>query len=82
MTSTVLVALLAVAGLSACEKATVKPPAEVQPVVQKQVAIPGPVVAPVPVHGPTAPSGAATDAGEKVAPDNLGDTVLVLPEKH
>lgn len=42
MKSTILVAMLAIIGLTACEKTTVNPPATViTPTVEKQVAVPG-----------------------------------------
>jgi hypothetical protein len=78
MKTTLLVALLAVVGLTACEKTTVNPPATVvQPTVEKQVAVPGPAV-PVPVPGPAGAPGAP---GEKGEPGKPGDTVVVLPEE-
>jgi hypothetical protein len=78
MKTTLLVAMLAVIGLTACEKTTVTPPATVvQPTVEKQVAVPGPAV-PVPVPGPAGAPGAP---GEKGEPGKPGDTVVVLPEE-
>jgi hypothetical protein len=79
MKTTLLVAMLAVIGLTACEKTTVNPPATtvVQPTVEKQVAVPGPAV-PVPVPGPAGAPGAP---GEKGEPGKPGDTVVVLPEE-
>lgn len=75
MKATVLVAMLAVIGLSACEKTTVNPPATtvVQPTttVEKQVAVP------VAVPGPAGPAGTP---GEKGEAGKAGDTVVVLPE--
>jgi hypothetical protein len=77
MKTTLLVAMLAVIGLTACEKTTVNPPATtvVQPTVEKQVAVPGPAV---PVPGPAGAPGAP---GEKGEPGKPGDTVVVLPEE-
>jgi hypothetical protein len=79
MKTSLLVAMLAVIGLTACEKTTVNPPATtvVQPTVEKQVAVPGPAV-PVPVPGPAGAPGAP---GEKGEPGKPGDTVVVLPEE-
>lgn len=82
MKTTLLVAMLAVIGLTACEKTTVNPPATtvVQPTVEKQVAVPGPAVpVPVPVPGP---AGAPGEKGEKGEPGKTGDAVIVVPEKH
>lgn len=71
MKATVLVAMLAIIGLTACEKTTVNPPATtvVQPTttVEKQVAVPG-------------PAGPAGMAGEKGEAGKTGDTVIVVPE--
>ncbi len=76
--TTLLAALLAVAGLTACEKTTVNPaPTVVTPAVEVPVAVPGPAV-PVPVPGPAGPAGAP---GEKGADGKPGDTVIVVPEK-
>lgn len=76
--TTLLAALLAVAGLTACEKTTVNPaPTVVTPTVEVPVAVPGPAV-PVPVPGPQGPAGAP---GEKGEPGKPGDTTIVLPEK-
>jgi hypothetical protein len=79
MKTTLLVAMLAVIGLTACEKTTVNPPATtvVQPTVEKQVAVPGPAV-PVPVPGPAGAPGATGAKGE---PGKTGETVVVLPEE-
>jgi hypothetical protein len=89
MKTTLLVAMLAIIGLTACEKTTVNPPATtvVNPTVEKQVAVPGPAV-PVAVPGPAGAPGApgATgdkgDAGKPGEPGKPGDTVIVVPEKH
>ena len=73
MKITILAALLAVAGLTACEKTTVNPPATVvTPTVEKQSATP-PATVPVPVPGPQGP------AGEKGEPGKPGDTTVILP---
>jgi hypothetical protein len=82
MKTTLLVAMLAVIGLTACEKTTVNPPATtvVTPTVEKQVAVPGPAVpVPVPVPGP---AGAPGEKGDKGEPGKTGDAVIVVPEKH
>ncbi|MFL6707099.1 MAG: hypothetical protein ACJ8HI_02710 [Massilia sp.] len=79
MKATILVAMLAVVGLTACEKTTVNPPATVvQPTatVEKQVAVP----VPVPVPGPAGPAGAPGTPGEKGEPGKAGDTVVVVPD--
>lgn len=86
MKTTLLVAMLAVIGLTACEKTTVNPPSTtvVNPTVEKQVAVPGPAVA-VPVPGPAGAPGAPGDkgdAGKPGEPGKPGDTVIVVPEKH
>ena len=77
MKTTILVAMLAVVGLTACEKTTVNPPATVvQPTatVEKQVAVP----VPVPVPGPAGPAGAPGEKGEQ---GKTGDTaVVVVPD--
>jgi hypothetical protein len=77
MKITLLAALLAVIGLTACEKTTVNPPATtvVTPTVETPVAVP----TPVPVPGPAGPAGAP---GEKGEPGKAGDTVIVVPEKQ
>lgn len=85
MKITLLAALLAVAGLTACEKTestTVNPPATT--IVETPAA--APAVVPVPVPGPAgAPGepgkdGAAGAAGE-AGKDGTGDTVIVMPEQ-
>jgi hypothetical protein len=86
MKTTILIALLAVIGLTACEKTTVNPPATtvVNPTVEKPVAVPGPAV-PVPVPGPAGAPGAPGEKGAPGAqgePGKPGDTVIVVPEKH
>lgn len=81
MKFTLLAALLAVAGLTACEKTTVNPaPTVVTPTVEVPVAVPGPTVA-VPVPGPAGAPGAPGATGEKGADGKPGDTVIVVPEK-
>jgi hypothetical protein len=82
MKTTLLVAMLAVVGLTACEKTTVNPPATtvVQPTVETPVAVPGPAV-PVPVPGPAGAPGAPGAPGEKGETGKPGDTVVVLPEE-
>ncbi len=81
MKMTLLAALLAVAGLTACEKTTVNPaPTVVTPTVEVPVAVPGPAV-PVPVPGPAGPAGAPGAPGEKGAEGKPGDTLIVVPEK-
>ena len=81
MKITLLAALLAVAGLSACEKTTVTPaaPTVVQPTVEVPVAVPGPAT---PVPGPAGPAGEPGKPGEKGADGKPGDTVIVVPEKQ
>jgi hypothetical protein len=86
MKTTILVAMLAIVGLTACEKTTVNPPATtvVTPTVEKQVAVPGPAV-PVAVPGPAGAPGAPGEkgeAGKPGEPGKPGDTVIVVPEKH
>ena len=85
MKMTLLAALLAVAGLTACEKTTVNPaPTVVQPTVEVPVAVPGPAV---PVPGPAGAPGAPGEKGEPGkpgaagVPGKPGDTVIVVPEK-
>jgi hypothetical protein len=82
MKTTLLLAMLAVIGLSACEKTTVNPPATtvVNPTVEKQTAVPGPAV-PVPVPGPAGAPGPKGEPGAPGEPGKPGDTVVVLPEK-
>ena len=84
MKMTLLAALLAVAGLTACEKTTVNPaPTVVQPTVEVPVAVPGPAV-PVPVPGPAGAPGEKGEPGAPGAagePGKPGDTVIVVPEK-
>lgn len=86
MKITVLAALLAVAGLTACEKTTVNPPPTVvAPTVEVPTATPGPAV---PVPGPAGAPGAPGEKGEPGAPGTpgepgkAGDTVIVVPEKQ
>ena len=89
MKISLLAALLAVAGLSACEKTTVTPaaPTVVQPTVEVPVAVPGPAT-PVPVPGPQGPAGEPGkpgepgQPGEKGADGKPGDTLIVVPEKQ
>ena len=97
MKITILVAMLAIVGLTACEKTTVNPPATsttiVTPTVEKQVAVPGPAGAP----GATGTTGAAGTAGatgdvgatgatgatgDTGQTGKTGDTVIVVPEKR
>jgi hypothetical protein len=74
MKMTLLAAVLAVVGLTACEKTTVNPPATVvTPTVEKQSETPPSTV---PVPGPQGPAG---PAGEKGEPGKPGDTTVVLP---
>ena len=75
MKASILVAMLAVIGLTACEKTTVNPPATT--VVQPTATVEKPVAVPVPVPGPAGPAGAPGEKGEAGKP---GDTVVVLPE--
>jgi hypothetical protein len=79
MKTTILAALIAVIGLTACEKTTVNPPTTVvTPTVESKVAVP----VPVPVPGPAGPAGAPGAPGEKGEPGKTGDAVIVVPEKH
>jgi hypothetical protein len=81
MKTTLLVAMLALVGLTACEKTTVNPPASttvVTPTVETPVAVPGPAV---PVPGPAGAPGAPGATGEKGDQGKPGDTVVVLPEE-
>ena len=81
MKITLLAALLAIIGLTACEKTTVNPaPTVVTPTVEVPVAVPGPAV-PVPVPGPAGAPGAPGADGAKGEPGKTGDTVIVVPEK-
>lgn len=69
--STLLIALLAVVGLSACEKATT---VNVPPAESTTTVVPGPAVTvPVPVPGPAGPPGAEGPKGEP----GSGTTVIV-----
>ncbi|MDB5917075.1 MAG: hypothetical protein JWR40_1309 [Massilia sp.] len=72
MKTTILVAMLAIVGLTACEKTTnVNPPATattvVTPTVEKQVAVPGPA-------GATGATGATGDAGSTGSTGATGTT--------
>jgi hypothetical protein len=84
MKTTLLVAMFAVIGLTACEKTTVNPPATttvVTPTVETPVAVPGPAVAvPGPAGAPGAPGAPGAD-GKAGEPGKAGDTVIVVPEK-
>ena len=89
MKTTLLVAMLAIVGLTACEKTTVNPPATtvVTPTVEKQVEVPVPVAVPGPAGaagatGATGTPGATGEAGKAGEPGKPGDTVIVVPEKH
>ena len=78
MKSTLLIAMLAVIGLTACEKTTVNPPSSttvVAPTVEKQVAVP------VAVPGPAGAPGATGATGAAGEPGKAGDTIVVLPEE-
>lgn len=81
-----LAALLACAGLAACEKTEVNPPATtvVQPTVEKQVEVP----VPVPVPGPQGPAGEKGEKGDpgqqgtqgpQGEPGKEGDATIVVP---
>lgn len=89
MKTTILAALLAIAGLTACEKTTVNPPSSTT-VVTPTVEVPSAAPAPVIVQGapgePGAPgasgaTGASGAEGQKGEPGKTGDTVIVVPEK-
>jgi hypothetical protein len=87
MKTTLLVAMFAIIGLTACEKTTVNPPATtvVNPTVEKTVAVPVGVPGPAGATGATgAPgnAGATGEAGKAGEPGKPGDTVIVVPEKH
>jgi hypothetical protein len=81
-----LLALLAVLGLTACEKTTVNPPTTVvTPTVEKQVAVPGPAVpVPGPAGEPGKPGdqGPAGEPGKPGEPGKAGDTTIIVPERH
>ncbi|MFL6673015.1 MAG: collagen-like protein [Massilia sp.] len=88
-TMTLLAAVLAAAGLAACEKTEVHPPATtvVQPTVEKQVPVPTavPTPVPVPVQGPPGEKGDKGDPGQPGNPGEqgkTGDTVVVVPDRH
>lgn len=84
MKTTILVAMLAIVGLTACEKTTnVNPPAAtttvVTPTVEKQVAVPGPAGATgatgaTGTTGTTGATGTTGDAGMTGATGATGDT--------
>lgn len=80
MKITLLAALLAVIGLTACEKTTVNPPATtvVTPTVETPVAVPGPAGAP----GAPGAAGEPGQPGQAGEPGKTGDTVIVVPEKQ
>ena len=84
MKITLLAALMAVVGLTACEKTestTVNPPATT--VVETPAATPAAVPVPVPVPGPAGAPGEKGDPGTPGEPgkDGTGDTVIVVPEQ-
>ena len=83
MKITLLAALLAVIGLTACEKTTVNPPATtvVTPSVETPVAVPGPAGAPGEPGAPGA-AGQPGQPGQAGEPGKTGDTVIVVPEKQ
>ena len=75
MKTTILVALLAIVGLTACEKTTnVNPPAAsttvVTPTVEKQVAVPGPAGA----TGATGATGSTGNTGNTGTAGSTGTT--------
>jgi hypothetical protein len=78
---TLIAAMLATAGLAACEKTAVNPPATtvVQPTVEKQVEVPTAVPVPVPVPGPAGPAGEKGEPGQQGEPGKTGDAVIVVP---
>jgi hypothetical protein len=90
MKTTLLVAMFAIIGLTACEKTTVNPPSTtvVTPTVEKQVAVPVGVPGPAGATGATGDAGAAGGTGatgatgDKGDAGKTGDTVIVVPEKH
>jgi hypothetical protein len=81
------------AGLAACEKTTVNPPATVvQPTATEKEVVP----VPVPVQGPAGPAGekgekgdpgsqgstgAPGEPGKKGEPGKDGDSVVVVPDR-
>lgn len=83
MKITLLAVLLAVIGLTACEKTTVNPPdtTVVTPTVEVPVAVPGPAGAPG-APGATGESGQPGQPGQAGEPGQTGDTVIVVPEKQ
>ena len=75
MKTPLLVAMLAIIGLSACEKTTVNPPATtvVNPTIEKQVAVPVAVPGPAGATGATGATGDAGATGAAGATGNPGD---------
>lgn len=75
MKTTLLVAMFAIASLTACEKTTVTPPATtvIQPTIEKQVAVPVGVPGPAGATGSTGTIGAAGAAGATGATGATGD---------
>jgi hypothetical protein len=73
MKTTILLALLATLGLTACEKTVTNtpPPATVEKAV--------PVPVPVPVPGPEGPKGEPGAPGAPGEPGKPGDTTIIVP---
>ncbi|WP_182915733.1 hypothetical protein [Massilia cavernae] len=84
MKLTVLAVMIALVGLTACEKTTVNPPATT--VVTPTVETPAPAAVPVPVPGPQGEPGAPGAPGEPGAPGAPGEpgkdgsTTIIVPE--
>ncbi|WP_395406987.1 hypothetical protein ACHMW6_10260 [Pseudoduganella sp. UC29_106] len=72
MKTTILLALLAMIGLTACEKTVTNNPAPAT--VEKHVTTPVPVPVPTPVPGPQGPEGPKGEPGKPG-----GDTTIVVP---
>lgn len=74
MKTPLFVAMLAIMGLSACEKTTVTPPATtvVNPTIEKQVVVPVAVPGPAGAPGATGATGATGEAGSTGATGDTG----------
>ncbi len=79
--STLSLAIVAAAILSACEKKeTIVQPAIIQPAPPPAVVtVPAPTPVPVPVPGPAGPPGAPGAEGPKGEPGKSGDTIVIVP---
>ncbi|MGZ8288749.1 MAG: collagen-like protein [Telluria sp.] len=86
MKITLLAALLAVVGLTACEKTTVNPPATTVVTPTVETPAPAAVAVPVPVPGPQGEPGAPGTPGEPGTPGAPGEpgkdgsTTVIVPE--